>query len=209
MKPALDPNDRQFLHRLHRMQGGTVQEICDDVGVTATAVRHRLSRLQGLGLVTRRTVRSGRGRPHHRYEPTEKGLRELGDNYSDLAMILWREVKNIQPPEVRNRVLQRVQEALVDRFGDEVSGRSLQERMTKLKSALEQRGFDVEVDESGELPILRENNCPYLDLAHSDPEICELEQAVFEKALGTPVTLTHCCLDGYPCCEFQPAEEPA
>ena len=59
-------------------------------------------------------------------------------------------------------------------------------------------------DDSGRLPILRENNCPYLELASSDPAICELEKEVFRKVLGSEVELTQCCLDGHTCCEFQP-----
>lgn len=114
MKVSLDPNDRQFLDRLHRLKAGTVSEICDENGVTATAVRQRLNRLQRLGFVTRETVRRGRGRPHHAYRITDAGMRELGDNYADLAMILWNEVRNIEPIAVRSRVLEGVQAAFAE-----------------------------------------------------------------------------------------------
>lgn len=186
------------------MGGGTVQEICDEMGVTATAVRQRLNRLQGRGMVSREAERVGRGRPRHTYLVTEAGLRELGDNYVDLALILWREMRSIEETEIRERIVGRVREALVRRYGKVVNAQSVGERFHELKSALVERGFDVEVDASGSLPILRENNCPYLELASDDPTICELEQSVFEAVLGTDVTLTQCCLDGHSCCEFQP-----
>ncbi len=112
MKVSLDSNDRQFLDRLHRLEAGTVPEICDEIGVTATAVRQRLNRLQRLGFVTRETVR--RGRPHHAYRITDAGMRELGDNYADLAMFLWNEVRNIEPIAVRSRVLESVQAAFAE-----------------------------------------------------------------------------------------------
>lgn len=204
MRANLESNDRQFLDQLHRLDGGTVQEICDEIGVTATAVRQRLTRLQGLGFIAREAIRSGRGRPHHVYRVTEEGLRELGDNYADLAMILWNEVKNIEQPDVRARVLERVQGAFVDRYGRYVQAGSLQERFSQLRQALVERGFDVEIDNSGPLPILRENNCPYLEMADHDPSICELEREVFQRVLGTDVELTQCCLEGSHCCEFQP-----
>ena len=203
MKGSVDQSDREFLQRLNRLGAATVQEICDEVGVTATAVRQRLSRLQSARLVCRQTVRSGRGRPHHTYRITEAGQRELGDNYSDLALILWRELRHIEEPAVRQRVFGRVQEALVSQYGREVDGNSLGERLQQLQAALVERGFDVEIDSCGALPILRENNCPYHDLASSDTHICELEQAVFGKILGAEVTLTQCCLDGHKCCEFE------
>ncbi|HUG93536.1 MAG TPA: transcriptional regulator [Planctomycetaceae bacterium] len=204
MKAVLDSKDRQFLERLHRLGPATVQDMCADLGVTSTAVRQRLVRLHERGLVGRDTVRHGRGRPHHTYEVTETGLRELGDNYADLALILWREIRSIQEPEVRGRLLGRVRDALVDRFGRVSHEVPLAGRIDELRSALDQRGYDVEVDHSGLLPVLRENNCPYLELAETDSAICELEHAVFEKVLGTELTLTHCRLDGHRCCEFQP-----
>lgn len=204
MKSPLDPHDRQFLEILQRLEPATVQELCSELGVTATAVRQRLTRLQGRSLVTRRVARQGRGRPHHQYEMTEAGLRELGNNYADLALILWNEVRNIEEPALRDRLVQRIEEGLVEQYGETVEGRSLKDRVRQLIAALVERGFDVEADSSGELPILRENHCPYWELATVDSRICHLEQAVFSRVLGTELTLTHCCLNGDSCCEFEP-----
>jgi predicted ArsR family transcriptional regulator len=206
MKAAVEPGDRQFLERLHELGGGTVHEICADLGVTATAVRQRLVRLQGLKMVSRELVRAGRGRPHHVYRVTPTALRELGDNYAELAQILWRELKKIEEPSVRERVVSRVEDALVEQFGKVAPRGALADRMTQLAAALQDHGFQVEMDQNGLLPILRENSCPYFELASEDPAICELEQAVFRRVLGADVKLTQCCLDGHHCCEFQAAD---
>jgi len=86
-------------------------------------------------------------------------------------------------------------------------------RLSELAATLRERGFQVESDHSGLLPVLRENSCPYYELASEDPGICELEQAVFRKVLNADVRLTQCCLNGHSCCEFQTGEfqtgEPA
>ncbi len=203
MKIALESNDRQFLDQLRRLGTGTVQEICGTVGVTATAVRQRLTRLQAADLVSREMVRTGRGRPHFRYRVSAAGLQCLGDNYADLAQTLWREMNNIEDDEVRARVVHRIRDALVMRYGRVVNAGSVGERLDQLKSALTERGFDVETDYSGKLPVLRENNCPYQELATFDPSICDLEQEIFEEVIGSEMKLTHCCLDGHHCCEFQ------
>lgn len=206
MRTAIDHNDRQFLERLHRLGEGSVQDLCEELGVTATAVRQRLVRLQGAGLVNRRTERAGRGRPHHVYSVTQGALQQLGDNYSELASILWHEMKSIEEPDVRERVVGRIRDAFIRRYGEVVTGVSLPQRMEQLRDALVAHGFDVEVDDSRELPVLRENSCPYHELAQTDSLICELEQQVFQEVLGAPVSLTECCLDGHNCCEFQTGE---
>ena len=46
MKATLEHDDEQFLLSLQRLGAGTVQDLCTAAGVTATAVRLRLSRLQ-------------------------------------------------------------------------------------------------------------------------------------------------------------------
>lgn len=205
MKTVIEQSDGQFLNELHRIGPQTVQDICAAIGVTATAIRQRLSRLQGNGFVARELVRSGRGRPHYVYRVTDRGLRQLGDNYGDLALILWREIRNLPDAETRRTITSRVRDALVARLGRFGEG-GLPERMRRLGAALLSHGYDVEVGAQGPLPILRENNCPYQELAEEDRDICGLEREVFEQALGTEVRLTHCCLDGHHCCEFEAAE---
>lgn len=209
MKISIDTGERRFLEQLSQLGEGTIQSIGETLGVTATAVRHRLARLQSLDLIVRETVRTGRGRPHHVYRVSETGRRLLGENYGDLATILWRELRNIEESEIRDRIYQRVEDAMVREYGASVGGIELKARLERLGAALEARGFDVEVDLGGRLPVLRENNCPYLELATEHPEICGLEQAVFSRVLGTPVKLTQCCLEGHHCCEFEPVERGA
>lgn len=204
MKATLETSDRSFLDQLHRLGSGTISEICESVGVTATAVRQRLVRLQGQGFVSRVMVRSGRGRPHFVYQISESGLNQLGENYSDLALILWQEMQSIEEPVLRERVVRRVRDSMVQRYGRSDRSRSMPDRLRQLQAALVSRGYDVEIDTSGDLPILRENSCPYQELATADAGICELEQEVFGDVLGTKVTLTKCCRDGHHCCEFQP-----
>lgn len=199
----LDAADLDFLRRLQRRESGTVQDFCDELSVTPTAIRHRLSRLVSAGYVSKCLVRAGRGRPRHEYAITERGLRELGDNYSELAAVLWNVLRGVPDPAVRSMLLQRIEATLAHRYGRGVDAKTQADRIDQLRRRLLESGLDIEVDQSGELPVLRENSCPYFDLAVGDLEICQLEQRVFEQVLGVPVELVQRCVDGHPCCEFQ------
>lgn len=205
MKALLEQDDEEFLLSLERLGDGTVQDLCGTAQVTATAVRQRLRRLQSLGLVDRQTIRSGRGRPHHTYHVTDLGRRQIGDNYTELARLLWNELQAIDELDVRHRVTGRIRDAMVRQYGSKVHGESLNDRFSQLRIALADRGFSVDVVSDDLLPVLRENHCPYHDLAQQDSGICEFEQQVFEQVLGVPLKLTSCCRDGDRCCEFHPA----
>ncbi|MBX3439552.1 MAG: transcriptional regulator [Planctomycetaceae bacterium] len=199
--------DREFLACLNRIGSGTVQNLCDELGVTATAVRQKLARVMSAEWVERQTVSAGRGRPYHVYHVTDKGRRQLGNDYGELARLMWRELRAIEDREVRTRLMTRLRDALVERYRPPQISGSLSDRFQHLQHALREQGFQVDVNQresgAGLLPVLREHSCPYFDLAEEDSSICDLEQSVFGEVLGVPVTLTQCCRDGHSCCEFQ------
>jgi len=207
MRIAVDRNDQLFLKQLHRMCGGSIREICETVGVTATAVRQRLTRLEAGGLVVRETVRAGRGRPRHVYRISDTGLRHLGENYRDLALVLWRTIHQISDPEIRTELLRGIRDQLVRRYRRVSVDGPLQTRVQQLQEELVSQGFDFEIDSDGMLPVLRETSCPYQDLASVDSSICEMESDVFSRVLDADVSLTQCCLDGHAHCEFQVSEK--
>ncbi len=208
MPRSINNADQQFLSRLNRLGDCTIQNLCDDLGVTATAVRQRLKRLLTLGCIERDQVRGDRGRPYYVYRVTSLGLRELGNDYRELALLLWRELSHIEESDVRGRLMSRLRSALVTRFGPKSVDRPLLERFRSLGQSLDEQGFQVDVDERNHgattLPVLRAYSCPYHELAAEDSSICDLEQSVFEAVLGVPVTLSQCCRNGASCCEFEP-----
>ena len=204
MRFSLEHDDREFLADLRKSGGATVQALCERQRVTATAIRQRLTRLQALGLISREASKGERGRPSHTYVVTTEGLRHLGDNYRDLALMLWDEITLIDDDVVRSKLIGRLRDRLVQTYGRDVRSTSLSDRLEELRGLLTTLGFDVELRQQGGelLPILRENSCPYHDIASRDASICDLEQTVFSEVLGVPVHRTQCCRDGDQCCEF-------
>ena len=202
-----EQSDHAFLNTIHRLQPVTVQALCDATGVTATAIRQRLLRLQAADLVSRGVSRGSRGRPFHTYEVTPSGVRSLGDDHAELAAILWREIKKIPQEEIREQVLAGVKQALISRFHlPQTENGTLSDRLGEVCSRLTEYGFDVEVAPPApgrELPILKERNCPYYEVAEEDPDFCEFEQSVFSELIGAPLELSACRQHGGGHCEFQ------
>ncbi len=208
MRFSLENDDREFLADLRKSGPSTVLSLCERQGVTATAIRQRLVRLQAMGFISREVTKGERGRPSHTYVVTTDGLRELGDNYRDLALMLWDEITLIDDDTVRSQLIGRLRDRLVKTYGRNVRSESMSDRLEELRGLLTTLGFDVELRSQGGdlLPILRENSCPYHDLAERDASICDLEQTVFSEVLGVPLHRTQCCRDGDQCCEFSPTQ---
>ena len=113
----LDLRDRDLLQHLHSAGGVDVQGICDFLGVTRTAVRQRISRLEGAGLIVAALQSQTRGRPRHIYRVTPEGLHALGENYRQLAVVLWQAISQLDNRTVREQLLQRVQNGLAEQQG--------------------------------------------------------------------------------------------
>ncbi len=200
----------------------SVTEVAGATRVTATAVRQRLTRLMGLGLVERELAiadggRAGRGRPCHRYSLTEKARRQAGNNFPDLAIVLWDEIRGVKDQEIRRGLLERIASALATLYRDRVQGPTLAARMESLKALFGERRVPLTVEEAGRLsdqkspepasnsalPLLTVAECPYPELAEKDRGICAVEKMLFAKLLDEPVRLSQCRLDGHSCCQFE------
>lgn len=186
----------------------SVGDLASALGVTATAVRQRLDRLMRRGLVERRTVGGRRGRPSHAYSLTEQGRRVGGDNFRDLALVLWREIRGVKDPDVRRGLLGRIGAGLADTERNAVTGTTPLERLGGVAALLQRRQIACAVEPQGDagLPVLTTYACPYPDLAEADRGICAAERSMIEDLVGGSVRLSECRLDGGSCCRFTVGE---
>ncbi len=204
MSSPLDARDREILEHLHQSAGGDIQALCDLLGVTRTAIRQRIARLEGAGLISSELQGQTRGRPRLMYRVTAEGMHELGENYRELAVVLWEAIAGYEDETVRSALLGRVRNSLAERFRRQLVGcDSVDERLDQLASEMKSSGFNIESDHSGGLRILRETSCPFPMLADVDEAICQVEREVLQQVLGAPVEFRSRCRDGQGCCEFQ------
>ena len=144
-------SDGQVLDLMRRHGAMSVTEVARATRVTATAVRQRLTRLMNLGLVDREVQisadggRAGRGRPSHRYSLTEKARRQAGNNFPDLAIVLWDEIRHVKDQEVRRGLLERIASAMAAMYRDRVHGPTLAARMESLRALFGERRVPLDV----------------------------------------------------------------
>ena len=201
---SLDSKDRELLEHLHCHSGANVQDLCDVLGVTRNAIRQRISRLEACGLLASEQRSQPRGRPKNVYHVTTDGLHSLGEDYRELAVVLWEVISQIEDGAIREQLISQVRDRLADRFRRKLTQNSSpDERLDQLADEMKISGFNVESDHSASLPILRETNCPFPMLADVDETICQVERQVLEQVLGAPVEFKNRCRDGHHWCEVE------
>src|SRR5262245_55418777 len=189
MDRVTESSDVGLLDLLRKSGPLGVQELAEAMHVTATAVRQRLTRLMAQGLVDRESTPAGRGRPIHRYTLTEKGRRQTGANFTDLALALWNEIRAIKDPEVQRGLLGRLAKSMAAAYGEKITGRTTAERMKSVSRVFAERDVAFTVDESGDLPVLTALACPYPELAEKDRGICAMERMLFSEMVGQGLKL--------------------
>ena len=203
MSTGSETSDSTILELLREQGPKSVLELAKRTEVTATAVRQRLNRLMGQGLIERTLTRADRGRPSHRYAITDKGLQQTGTNFSDLAQVLWKEIRAIEDPEIRRGLIKRIVGHFASDYAGEIKGHNLQEKMQSLSELMGERNVPFRVENKDSLPVLVASACPYPGLAEADPSVCAMERLLFSEILGEAVSLTSCRLDGASCCTFE------
>lgn len=209
----LRPVDRQLLVAMRCGDAFGICELTAELGVTATAIRQRIDRLLEMGLIDREKIVAGRGRPTYQYRLTVSGHRTAGANPVELADAMWHEILAIPDQRIRDELLTSVAARLGRQFAAECGSRegdSFETRMEKLSEMLIARHMSAEVTHSGQLPVLDIGTCPFPSLTDTsdDRMMCRLEEQMISEALGTPVHLSSCRLDGDTCCQFS-AVDPA
>jgi len=204
MTTAIMASDVAILDLLRKQDEMTIVGLTEAMGVTATAVRQRLVRLQGQDLIERSKAPSVRGRPRHVYRLTTMGRRSTGENFADLAMALWHEIQEIEDSVVRDSLMVKISRRLAAMYAGQVEGKSIQHRLQAVKTIFAERQLPVRVNTRGKLPVISMETCPYPELAEHDRGICSMEEMLFSEMLGVPMNLTSCHLDGDCSCTFEP-----
>lgn len=178
------------------------------------------------GLIARELRRAGRGRPSHCYLLTAEGQRSAGNNFADLATVLWQEVRAVKDAEVRRGLFQRLAKGLAGLYDQRVEGETTEERMRSVAALFAERQVPMVVEQNTlgvahsqeaerpestgspgaaaqSLPVLTALACPYPELAEQDRGVCAMERLLFSELIGTNVRLTECRLDGDQCCRFE------
>ncbi len=173
-----------------------------ELGVTTNAVREQIQNLLAAGLILAEKERRGAGRPAYVYSLTEKAQRLFPQAYDVLLKLLIEEIVKREGAGNAQLLLNAVGERMAEDLTGSGESANLREQLESITASLAQHGMPITILEQDDAVALDSWSCPYISLARDTEGVCQMEQHMFERALGTRVTINERVVDGYTRCRF-------
>ena len=205
---------RDILIELRRSGATSPEQLATTLGASRTGVLQQLRSLQGAGLVDRRTVRHGVGRPRHLYDVTPDAQVAFPSNYDGLAAGLMAAIGMVGGDDLvaevfdarRRLVAQQMKDRLRERLPD---GAPLVDRVRELAVIQDEQGYlSTAVIGTDGVIRLQQCNCAIYGIASASSSPCEAELALFSDVLGAEVVRESHIASGDRSCTYR-ISEPA
>jgi predicted ArsR family transcriptional regulator len=164
----------------------TVDELSQELGLTAVTVRHHLDILRGEGLISTPLSRRRKapGRPKHVYTLTEKASGLFPKRYDHLTAQILDEVRLHFSPDEVDQMMKRIGERIASQ-ATLPSEDDFEIRLVAAVEYLKELGYMPSWSRDGDGGyILRIANCPYERIALQDRKICAIDLALLTRLLG-------------------------
>jgi predicted ArsR family transcriptional regulator len=169
---------QKVLAHLKKTRSASAREIARALKMSAPNVRHHLSVLRSDGRVEFVSVnnREGRGRPEKMYSLSQAAL---GDNLSALVNALLTEAgSRLSMEAVASRVLD----------AGPFASLPVIKRLELLVEKLNEMHYQAHWEAGAQGPRVIFGRCPYSQVIEKHPELCKMDAALLDVALGRPVT---------------------
>ena len=186
MKDAAS-SPREYVVQILRRHGPLgLAEIADYYGARAQSVRPQLSWLLANGYVEVETIRSGVGRPRHRYRLTARADEMFPKDYRDLAIELIESAATQGEVALVHGVFMRRESELESEISPQLLGRNLEEKLDVICTVLSQRGYMARYfrDEDAVGYVLEARNCPVSAVVEYTDMPCSCERDMIARLLA-------------------------
>jgi len=191
--PGTSSLRRDILVELRRGGATSPEQLAIRLGASRTGVLQQLRSLQAAGLVDRRTVRHGVGRPRHLYDVTPDAQVAFPSNYDGLAAGLLAAIGMVGGDDLvaevfdarRKLIAQQMKDRLQERLPDDAP---LEDRVRELAVIQDEQGYlsTAVIGTDGTIR-LQQCNCAIFGIAKVSSSPCEAALALFGEVLGAEV----------------------
>ncbi len=197
---------RQEILTILKQQGeATVDELAARLDLTPVTVRHHLDILRADGLVEASSIRRrrGPGRPQYVYTLTTGAASHFPTDYDGLSNELLDEIKN----RLGDAAVKDIFDGIADRRLEQAPrfdpDLALEDRLELLVNYMVERGHIAEWEKNDDGWFIHASNCPYQNVASKHPELCTIDQFLWERLSGTKVACRQRITEGAHSCIYQ------
>ena len=202
---GLHPNQQKILDLLlDQNDGATLDEICEHIGVTRTAAKEHVLKLEDMDLLTYRDDKMGVGRPKRKYLLSDAGHEAFPRQYSWLSIILLETLAKDLGPASISRMMKELGKKVALSMKQRFEGKTNVALLNEVKGAMNELGYRSSIKQSDlrKGAVLEATNCVYHSVAKKHPELCQFDIQFLESATGMKVKLESCIARGGTVCRF-------
>ena len=193
-----------LLIELKKAQPLTAKELGARFGLTANALRRLLKELEGAGLVHYRREVRGVGGPRFAYSLSAEGEALFPRSHAPTLVDALGHLRDTQGPAAVADFFRARWAGVVAEAGLDLAGLALEDRVQLLAELLTSQGYMAEAGPAAPGgPTLRKYNCALREVAERFPELCAVEVAFMEEALGARLERRAHLLAGCNRCEYR------
>ena len=186
---------QQVLNYVRSHRAVTAGDIARALNMTGANARHHLGILESNSLVRAVGFRPGlgRGRPAKLYSLSFSGEMNFVCQLADIVLDEF--VVDVNP-EVNEVHLKRLAKSLLQKYGDSETNSKADkynvritttQRLYKAISLLNTMDYNARWEARSDSPFIILGNCPYRSIIEQHPELCTVDQYLFEELLDTDV----------------------
>ncbi|MEW6208294.1 MAG: ArsR family transcriptional regulator [Acidobacteriota bacterium] len=182
----------------------SVDQIAASIGISKVCVRRHLALLSRDGLVGYQIQKPARGRPGHLYHLTDKAAILFPTAYSNFALELLKQVRNLFGPSAVSKILTNQADETIRTIKPKIEGLGFDEKVRRLFSIVNERGYDVTIRKLKDGSyLIKQRNCPTPQIAASHQQICEEELRVYRELLGVELIRECRIVAGAQSCDYR------
>jgi predicted ArsR family transcriptional regulator len=193
----------RILEILKQEGQASVGALAEQLDMAPISVRYHLDILLADNLIAVSKAKRPRtvGRPQKIYALTTNADAHFPDNFALLTAGVVRQMKQLLPPDKVDGCFRKLaMEMAAPILQDSPAGEQLDERMDRVVSFLNERGYLAQWEPASGL--LHTHNCPYTGVAAEHRELCCMDLALVESLSGENCERVQAIADGERCCSF-------
>jgi predicted ArsR family transcriptional regulator len=203
---SLHENQRKILdYLLEHPEGATLDELSTHLGITKTAVKDHLLKIEGLGYLSFKDTKGHIGRPRRRYLLSQEGHDAFPKQYSWLSSVLLELLAQDLGKNGVEILMQNLADKVAKSFEPKFKNpNSHVELLRMIAKTMNELGYRATLKQSDlrKGAIIEATNCVYHSVAKAHPELCGFDVRFIENASKMKVKLESCIARGGVVCRF-------